>query len=81
MTVSELMARLEDLNPDAEVRLMIQRHYPMESRVYGICDGQELKGEEDDDDEPDDEESEAVVYIMEGTHIGYGLKRAWEAAS
>jgi len=78
MTVRELMERLEELNPDAEIRLMIQRHYPLESHVYGICGGQQLKRGEDDDD---DEGSESVIYIVEGQQIGYGLKRAWSAAS
>ena len=81
MTVGELIERLEDLDPDAEVRLMIQRHYPLESHVYGICGGQELKRGEDDDDDGEDEGTESVVYILEGAQIGYGLKRAWSAAS
>lgn len=85
MTVGELMERLEDLNPDAEIRLMIQRHYPLESHVYGICDGQELQrgdGDDEDDDGDDDHDGETmVVYIVEGSQIGYGVKRAWSAAS
>jgi hypothetical protein len=82
MTVSELIERLEEMNPDAEVRLMTQRHYPLEARLYGVCESAELRGGEDgEDDDGDDGETEPVVYLVEGDQVGYGLKSAWRAAS
>jgi hypothetical protein len=83
MTVRDLMERLEDMDPDAEVRLMTQQHYPLEAEVLGVCDNAEMLREEDDEgeDDEDGEEPESVVYIVEGTQIGYGLKKAWNCAS
>ena len=82
MTVSELMEHLEEMNPDAEVRLMTQRHYPLEARLYGVCESAELRSREDgEDDDDDDGEIEPVVYLVEGDQVGYGLKSAWRAAS
>jgi hypothetical protein len=85
MTVRDLMERLEDMDPDAEVRLMIQRHYPLESTVLGICDSKELRrdpeeGDEEEGEEEDDD-AETIVYIVEGSQVGYGLKTAWNCAS
>jgi len=78
MTVGELIERLEDLDPNAEVRLMTQRHDPMESHVRGVCDNVELFEE---DANADYKELDLIVYIVEGEQIGYGRKAAWQQAS
>ena len=43
MTVSELIARLEDyrddLGGDTEVRLMTQQHWPFENSIFGLVSG------------------------------------------
>jgi len=78
MTVRELMERLGDLDPDAEIRLMTQRHYPLESHTGGVCDNVELFEE---DPNADYKELDLIVYIVEGAQIGYGRKAAWAAAS
>lgn len=86
MTVTELMEVLEDLNPEAEIRLMIQRHYPMQSGLYGICTDEAMKhadgdeGEEDEQEDRNDSRTESVVYLVEGAHIAYGNKKAWSVA-
>ena len=36
MTVSELMSLLEDLDPDATVRIMMQENWPFECAVDGV---------------------------------------------
>ena len=79
MTVRELMERLEDMNPDAEVHLMYQRHYPLESTLLGVCESSDLLDDEDADE--DDEGNDDVVFLVEGEHVGYGMKSAWRAAS
>ena len=82
MTLNELIERLEEyrdeLGEDAEVRLMTQQNWPFENTITGLASSAEINGADDDDDE--DVEADAVVYIVDGQQIGYGSKRAWEAA-
>jgi hypothetical protein len=108
MTVQELIEMLQDMNPDAEVRLMYQPNYPLESRLQGPVSNTEWTGGEDGEPpscaecESDNvdcrksgtqleiscndcgatgavavEETEEVVYLLEGTPIGYGVRAAW----
>jgi len=76
MTVRELMERLEEMNPDAEVHVMLQRHYPMQSKLLGVCESEDLLEDEDDERAGSD-----VVFLVEGDHVGYGVRSAWRAAS
>ena len=82
MTLNDLIERLEEyrdlLGEDCEVRLMTQQNWPFENTITGLASGAEINGADDDDDE--DVEADAVVYIVEGTQLGYGSKRAWEIA-
>ena len=82
MTLNELIERLEEyrdeLGEDAEVRLMTQQNWPFEHTITGLVSGAEINASDDDDDA--DVETDAVVYIVEGQQLGYGSKRAWEAA-
>jgi hypothetical protein len=72
----------EDLGGDAEVRLMTQQNWPFENVICGLASGFEINDSVDDFDPEDDGDvdDEAVVYIVEGGQLGYGTKRAWEAA-
>lgn len=82
MTIDELIERLEDyrdqLGGDTGVRLMTQQNWPFENGIRGLASGEEINGEDDGDDEDVDEER--VVFIVEGQQLGYGSKRAWDAA-
>ena len=87
MTVQELIDRLQDFEPDTEVRLMTQQNWPFENKIHGLCDSHDLHagpsecgcGEYDCSDcNPD--EAEHVVYIVEGEQLGYGNKKAWNVA-
>ena len=82
MTLNELIERLEEYRDlhgeDCEVRLMTQQNWPFENTITGLASGAEINGADDDDDE--DVETDAVIYIVEGTQLGYGSKRAWEIA-
>ena len=88
MTINELIERLEeyrdDLGGDADVRLMTQQNWPFENDIFGLASGGEINdaADEDDGDASDDGDAEAdqIVYICEGQQLGYGTKRAWEAA-
>lgn len=83
MTVQELIDRLQDFDPDTEVRLMTQENWPFENSIRGLCDGRELR----DDDECGCEEADChycnpdeVTYIVEGRQLRYGNKNAWNVA-
>jgi hypothetical protein len=85
MTLNELIERLEEyrdeLGGDAEVRLMTQQNWPFENAITGLVSGAEINDTEDDEEGDDDDvEADAVVYIVEGTQLCYGSKRAWELA-
>ncbi len=82
-TVQDLINFLEDMDPNAEVRFASQPSWPFE---YSIADVQEVKEpvEETDTTDLTDEEilevnaaaeaTEAkppVVYLVEGTQLGY----------
>ena len=81
MTIDELIARLEDarddLGGDTEVRLMTQENWPFENSIKGICSSEDIANCCDDDEE--EEESNKVLFIVEGSQLGYGSKKAWEA--
>ena len=82
MKVDELIEILEgyrdEIGGDAEVRLMTQQNWPFENSIHGLASGAEINDSEDDDD--DDVANDAVVYIVEGSQLGYGTKRAWDVA-
>lgn len=80
MTIAELIEILQEcqteLGDNAEVRLMTQYNWPFENSLLGVALSTELR-EEDDDEESDEE---PVLYLVEGSQLGYGTKRAWEVA-
>ena len=82
MTLNELIERLEEYRDlhgeDCEVRLMTQQNWPFENAITGLVSGTEINESDEDDDAC--VEDDAVVYIVEGTQLKYGSKRAWEAA-
>ena len=53
MKVIELIERLQDIDPDSEVRLMTQETWPFENEVRGVCSAKELHQLEVDADEED----------------------------
>ncbi len=76
MKVARLLDLLAEYSPEAEVRLLHQPHYPLESTLIGVVGESEIREHEGRDlgDEPE------VVYLLEGSQIGYGRSVAWEAA-
>ncbi len=70
---------------------MTQQNWPFENAITGLASGAEINESEDDEDaddeDADDEDADDedvdddhVVFIVEGTQLGYGSKRAWDAA-
>jgi hypothetical protein len=84
MTLNELIERLEEYRDlhgeDCEVRLMTQQNWPFENKITGLASGAEINESDDEDYDDEDVDEDAVVYIVEGTQLGYGSKRAWEIA-
>jgi len=74
--VRQLIDLLGDYSPDAEVRIMHQPRYPLQSTLGAVVGESEIREHEGGDlgDDPE------VVYLLEGSQIGYGRKVAWEAA-
>ena len=63
MTVAELIAELEFMNPDTEVRFASQPNWPFQYSIYDIVEVEVEKRNTD--------ETETVVYLVEGSQIGY----------
>lgn len=84
MTVKDLRDILSALPDDAEVRLMHQPNWPFEYSVAGTCTDADLAREDEsestDDDDDDDDGEPKVVYLVEGSQLGYGDKHAWNLA-
>jgi hypothetical protein len=68
MTVKELIEILECLDGDAEVTIMSQPNYPLEHRIDNVVTSHDIG----DGDQP------IEVYIVEGSQVGYGKRKAWD---
>lgn len=92
MQVRELMAILEDQDPEAEVLLVTQRQWPFEYSLSGVSIRSEVE-EVDDDEDGDDEAEEGAprergrddgaptdVLLVEGRQLRYGSETAWNVA-
>lgn len=75
MKVQKLIDLLSEYSGDAEVRLVIQPRCPLESTVIGVVGESEIREHEGRDlgDDPE------LVYVLEGSQVGYGRAVAWEA--
>ncbi len=70
MTVEELIGILEDFEPTAEVRIAHQPEWPMEYTLGEVVECG-ANGDEDEDADVADDDREGIVYIGEGTQLGY----------
>jgi len=70
MKVYELIGYLEECEPEAEIKLMIQPNWPFEYAVDGIVRRSSFaaSGENLND-----------VFLLQGTQLCYGSQRAWDA--
>ena len=74
MQVRELMELLEGMDPDAEVRFASQPSWPFEYAINEVVEiGPPDEDEADEDEELPDfgDEPTSVVYLVEGTQLGY----------
>lgn len=89
MKVSELIELLEEQDPEADVLVMMQEHWPFECRLAGVTTREEIlradreEDGEDDEDEPRLERGTATsdVFLVEGEQLRYGSKTAWSVAT
>lgn len=86
MTIGELMERLEELSEqfgdDSEVRIASQPSWPFEYDIKGMVSKNELFQNDEDytaDGKRSDKIGEDVVWIVEGSQLGYFTKDAWDA--
>jgi len=87
MTKGELLEILEDFEDYQEVRLMTQPSWPFESSIksvvaYGPGTSEfgpdEVEFPQDEDDfTPAANPEGKVIYLVEGSQLGYGTKEAW----
>ena len=79
MKVRQLIDLLSEYQADAEVRLVTQPHWPLEHALEGVVSKSEIDAHEADDNEDVPEPEVDVVYLLEGSHHGYGRGAAWYA--
>lgn len=93
MTIDEMISQLEDfrdeLGGETEVRLMMQPSWPFEYDISGMAftsefvepdySPEELAEMKDEGHEPEVEEQPEILYLLEGSQLCYGNKKAWDA--
>ena len=80
MTVGELIEYLEQYDRDAQVLLMEQPGWPFEYSINGVVSREEIINQEPDEDRAELGDGEEIndVFILEGTQLRYGSKKAWD---
>jgi hypothetical protein len=85
MTVNELIEMLQDEDPDAEVRLLMQPSWPFEYSVGGLVRDEDAPAEGSESYDPetptdDAEEPRNIVFLVEGQQLQYGNKNLFDCA-
>jgi len=80
MTVGELIEYLEQYDRDAQVLLMEQPGWPFEYSINGVVSREEIINQEPDEDRAELGDGEEIndVFLLEGTQLRYGSKKAWD---
>lgn len=79
MKVRDLIELLEATNPEAEVRLATQPHYPLAHTIAGVASNGEWGDEDEDWDF--EEHDEEIVWIAAGGGVydaPYAPREIWE---
>lgn len=83
MKVADLIELLQGANPDAEVRLATQPHWPLASTVHGVWDSTGEPCSEHDVFACDECEPQDILWISEGGQVSespYAPRNAWDMA-
>lgn len=79
MTVKELIRQLQEQDPQAEVLFMAQPRWPFEYSIRReLVTRKELRDEGEDGDLESPETSPTDVFLVEGSQLRYGSKKAWD---
>lgn len=73
--IEALEACEEDVGENAEVRLMTQEHWPFEYSINSVRIREEIA---EDEVLREGDGHETDVFIVEGTQLRYGSKKAWD---
>jgi hypothetical protein len=79
MTVGELLALLEDMDEDAEVRIATQPSWPLAFHLGGVAEGADAADEDEMRNDP-----APVVWLVAGgspSDSPYAPSAAWEVAT
>ncbi len=71
LTVCELMGLLEDEPEDAIVRVVHQRHWPLQEVLGGVANSRDIRDEDHEDHEPtiaEDGDETWIVYLVANGH-------------
>lgn len=80
MTVEELIRELEQMNPNSEIRWAAQPSWPFEYSISGVVNVSPKDEDEEEESEEDpemdytndyDPRENDIVYLVEGTQLGY----------
>lgn len=82
MRVRELLDALEDVDPNAEVRLAFQPNYPLEYSLDNVVTSEDVRQYDADpkDNGDENDEAEDVVWLTVGSQLGYLQANVFEAA-
>lgn len=69
-----------ELGGETEVRLMTQQNWPFENKIHGVTSGGEINEWDGDEGDDGDVLDENILYLVEGSQVCYGSKRAWETS-
>jgi hypothetical protein len=76
VTVRELIARLETMNPAARVLVAVNPRWPWEHDVAAVVERKSL-----DEDDRDEHWERDDVLLLEGPRVGFGPEFAWTHAA
>lgn len=71
MKVSELLKRLEDVDPGLEVRIGWQPTYPLRMAVRGVVTPQDLQDVREDEYDDEPSEFESYVWLVGSEGVSY----------
>jgi len=72
----ELLDRLSDYSPEAEVQLVRDHSYPHVHELEGVVSLSEIESFEHDADLADDEPE--IVFLLVGPKLGLGRNATWD---
>ncbi len=76
MKVREMIKELQGMDPDAEVKAMMQPEWPFECQLKRVLSREDMADEYEDELRTDQKRND--VFVVVGAQLGYGNHAAWE---